>query len=80
MLSDRVLFIYYCHYYARTTMSPLEAALLCVVRGNPDISKQDAVDRVSHLGTKREAASALMDVLEQDLRYVERADTGGYRV
>lgn len=65
---------------ARTAMTPLETALLCVVRGNPDVSKADAVSLVSHLGTKREAVSALIDVLEQDLRYVIRTDTGGYKV
>lgn len=64
---------------ARTIMTPLETALLCLIRGNLGMSKNDAVNSVSHLGTKREAASALTDVLEQDLRFVERTDTG-YKV
>ena len=54
------------------SMTPLEAALLCAIRGGGGLAKAEAARRVSHLAGAREATSALTDVLEQGLGLVER--------
>ena len=58
------------------TMTPLETALLSTVRGRGGQSREEIILRVSHLGTAREAASALADILVQGLGYVEIRGTG----
>ena len=52
-------------------MSPLEAAVLCTLRGGR-LAKDEIISRVSHLAGGREATSALTDTLEQGLGFVER--------
>ena len=52
-------------------MNPLEAAVLCAMRGGR-LTKDEIISRVSHLAGGREATSALTDTLEQGLGFVER--------
>ena len=62
------------------TMTPLEAALLEVIRGRPGQARDDIIPMVAHLGNPREAASALADVLVQGLGYVRDAGDGAYHI
>ena len=54
-----------------TLMTPLEAAVLCTLRGGR-LTKDEIIHRVAHLAGGREATSALTDILEQGLGFVER--------
>ena len=57
-------------------MTPLEAALLEVIRGRPGQDRDGVIRGASHLGSPREAASALADVLVQGLGYAEQRGAG----
>lgn len=53
-------------------MTPLETAALCAIHGSGGMTRDEAARRVSHLGTAREAVSAITDILEGSLGYVRR--------